>query len=898
MTTRKGLRSEKCGPPSVHSIPELRGPVLKPRAIWLTNAWRTPHWASETGRSPALKNRIQTMLLPGVTKPLTRRAQSLYLLTSLFLLSFSLRGVAGETPKVTANSEKPPASIEIVVTDEQGRPIESGTAQLRGTTEFANFFYRLVPIKQGKAIVALKTNRLEEMVLTLESRGHMSFEKEYISAPHEPCVVFAPRQAFQLASGIRIGGKVVDAQGKPIAQAKVLVTSTRGRPTEQGKSFCWQTEVTDAAGHWELSGAPPDLAGLAFEIERIAYKALDVPIVSPVDQANLKSLKDVRTLEIAPVYSGFVEDPEGKPVSGATVLVCDRISHYWSNREPIPRTDAAGLFHLLGVLPGNHVLGIFSPNWDIKMVSVSLPPAGTATPWKFTLKKGKRVEFRTRNPKGEPISGIKFFAGLTRGKLPTGDVNFNYVLQYLMDQNFIPAKSDQHGVFVWQNAPDEPLEYQFTSPKVLSLPPGDFGPVGSPHTLVFRDSIPITAKVVDAETGRPILSYKVYRGIHIKRNRPETWNWHVHGSSKVQPGRFVDSLMSLSRLVQYRIEAHGYRPALSDVFDAEKLPDAPISIEFRLEKEGDYAGRIVRPDGKPAEEAKVYAQSRRRGAQKWLAVVNGAVDESKMAAVAVADVEGLVRLPPLDGPYVCFISHDSGYAQMLDTDLSHKSEIRLTPWAKVEGELRIHGKPAAHISIGIHQRDFGDLHSEMPAVAQSKLLRTDAEGKYRFEHCVAGEWRESIVYDETGGPLHVAYQQTLTVELVPGQTMQQRIGAEGTNFKGRVLLPKGADLSRSSIHLVPRTEMLATAAGKSRPNQTARFEFTRQMIHLKQDGSFQFFNVEPAEQKLIVSIPLLGEGPSRPDDSKEITITRAMFVGKTPQNSIDLGEITLKPRAR
>lgn len=590
--------------------------------------------------------------------------------------------------------------------------------------------------------------------------------------------------------------------------------------------------------------------------------------------------------------SGVVVDPAGRPVAGAMLLLKDRYPFYADyNRGLIPQTDSSGTFHFTGVRRGEHRLTVFSLDWGLKTVKVSVPQTAPLT---IAVQKGKRVEFRTVNAKREPIAGIHFHPQAPSGK-PSAvyrEVGYLYVLDFLSHRDLLNTESDEHGVFVWENAPVEPLGYQIYSAKVLAPAPRDYGPAGSPHTLVFRERIPLHAKVVDAATGRPIATYTIYEGTHFKSNSPGLWEWNLPRPSKARPGEFDDTLKSIARLVQYRIQAEGYRPRLSDIFDAEKLPDAPVSIEFRLEKDSGYNGLVLTPDGKPAAGAKVYTKIKGQGVFENLALVDGVADESKMTAVTTADAAGRIRLATVSEPYVCFISHDSGYAQMMDVDLFHQPDVKLNRWGKIEGELRVDGKPAANIPVRLNQMNLLE-NSAMPDVTHRKAVQTDSAGRYAFDRCVAGQWNESIVYDD-----QVAQMQNRIVDVVPGQRVEQRIGAEGTNLIGRILLPNGADGKRSFVYLIQPEEAPSTTAGGLHREQAAHLWRSRQFVRPKTDGSFRFFNVEPTEQELTVTVFMIGDNPSWARYSKQITVTRDMFRGKTPEDSIDLGEIELKSAAR
>lgn len=209
------------------------------------------------------------------------------------------------------------------------------------------------------------------------------------------------------------------------------------------------------------------------------------------------------------------------------------------------------------------------------------------SPLKITLQKGHRVAFRTLDTQGLPVSGIQFYPEAPRLARFEGnsDVNYLYVLDYLGQRHLLKNVSDENGNFVWENAPREPLAYQIVSSHHLSQPGGDYGPADGPHTLHFRPNIPLDISIVDDESGRPIPDYKVHMGTHFKANRADHWSWNFERPSKANPpGRYPAVLRCLDRTIQYRIEAEGYQPGTTPIYDAKELPDSPITVELRLKK--------------------------------------------------------------------------------------------------------------------------------------------------------------------------------------------------------------------------------------------------------------------------------------------------------------------------
>jgi beta-lactamase regulating signal transducer with metallopeptidase domain len=859
--------------------------------------------ASEFGRGSTLKLRVEAVLHQSLPRPLTNRGRSTCLATGLLLLAVSVRWVIADSPKQAPQPKSEPAqsttqsTTQFLVTDAKGRPIVAGEAHVRGYTRMGDFFEQTFPIDQGKAVVPLKSPELDQMTIQLETPGYLSYFKEYRRGNGQAFFALAGQYKFQLKPGITIGGKIVDADGKPVRGARVYACSSSGAPIESGFHGLEKTVYTNADGEWKMSGAPADAGNLGLRI----YGGRDFDggtnfRVLPEQVAGLKALKDVRTLTRAATgvtISGTVVDRAGKPVQGAMVLLEGR-NFYRDYGHNIPKTDAAGSFSITAVPPGKHELTIFSIDWALKSVKFSVPQQ---EPLKIVVEKGKRVEFRTVDEQGHPIAGIRFHPQAPRNGRYDGDAQ---VLDFLGNRDLIKNKSDSRGVFVWENAPSEPLGYQIGSARVLSLPAGDYGPAGSPHTLVFRYRIPIHVKVIDAASGEPIKSYRIYEGGHFRLNSPGFWEWNLQRPSRAKPGGFDDSLKNLDRLIQYRIQADGYRPTVSDTLDAQKLPDKPISIEFRLEKDTGYSAVVRTPDGQSAAGAKVYTVTKRRGDYRGFEVLSGVANKSTAATFTTADVEGEIRIAPSSDPFLCFISHESGYAELMDVDLFQNSKISLVPWGRIEGVLSLRGKPAGDIAVQLRKDNAFAMESELPGVSYVDHATTDSAGRYRFDRCVAGQWNEDIFYYPAPPQPTFGDRSSLTVDIAPGQALLQHIGQTGTDLQGRISLPKGAAVDWDHSRL-----FLTLWESRIPPDTTAkvwmnyrRFKRRWDFRRVDKDGSFRFFNLEPADYELDVSVLGPGDEWFRPTYSKKITIARKMFLGKTPTNSIDLGDIPVSAAAR
>ena len=117
---------------------------------------------------------------------------------------------------------------------------------------------------------------------------------------------------------------------------------------------------------------------------------------------------------------------------------------------------------------------------------------------------------------------------------------------------------------------------------------------------------------------------------------------------------------------------------------------------------------------------------------------------------------------------------DQGIGIALYEDFAGDGIITLTPWARVEGELRIGTKPAVakKLQLMSQSRLPGDIQ---PPVNETT---TDEYGRFVFERVYPGEFG--------------LYNQTY--EVLPGQTLELHLGGTGRTVRGELALPVPSDV--------------------------------------------------------------------------------------------------------
>ena len=163
------------------------------------------------------------------------------------------------------------------------------------------------------------------------------------------------------AGGITISGTVVDPQGKPVADSKVIVTIETGRqpPASQEAS---------SSGRNAQRSRPTHRAGIIMTLANekgTRFRAIAIPESYTLAGSEWITHSDSEPVTFKPIrvtplrtITGRVIDTEGRPVAAATVL-------NWGNPAPLTSTVTGpdGVFRLDGVPPDEFRLSVDAPGF-------------------------------------------------------------------------------------------------------------------------------------------------------------------------------------------------------------------------------------------------------------------------------------------------------------------------------------------------------------------------------------------------------------------------------------------------------------------------------------------------------------------------------------------------------
>lgn len=390
----------------------------------------------------------------------------------------------------------------------------------------------------------------------------------------------------------RLAGKVVDADGAPIAGAEVrcLLASGNGAGPDAWlmglAPFEWLTAVTDARGDFAFDNIPEDAAGdfLATAVGRAATCTLDVQRLGqrPSYTAGRTDVQIVLPAE-ARVEGAVTDMQSGKPVAGL-VVVAKPVQY------PLPYlyrscvSGADGAFAVSGLSEGQYTLTI-APPFDTQVDWVTVPvtvttQAGAVEPGvKVQVTRGGILEVAiTAEADGKPIP-----------------------------QAHVAVAGDNTGQHVAARTGDDGVAS-------VRLPPGAYRIGWIYHHDYLHKALNETAGVELGKTSRVdvVMSGKpVVRGVVLDTSGEPVEGALVrvlpHGRQESRSG--ADGAFTVSfepaawgestiPLLFARHEGRGLAATVE--FETEAK-----SVDLRLEPGCTVSGRVVDPDGKPVKGAQV-----------------------------------------------------------------------------------------------------------------------------------------------------------------------------------------------------------------------------------------------------------------------------------------------------
>ena len=675
---------------------------------------------------------------------------------AIAVLTFSTQAIANwQAPALSSDT------MVVIVIDTEGKAVPNALVSIKINKEIRNhrtnakgrFDTELTGIKPGQSLrIAVKVD------------GYLTQMAQFYQDRNLPKSVL-----FRMERGTTIGGRVVDQMGKPIAEANISVWSigVLKVPERTQASVRWESR-TDQDGQWRLDMAPANPEYIRIQIQSDEFARLSVS-VPQLDWKRLRDRSFEQKLEPGHRVSGEVEDENGNPVAGAIAQI---------GRDSFSQpTDEEGKFDIKGLPSGSQMVTVLSQNHapTQKLITLNQP----ATELKFELETGEPIRILVRDSDRHqiPVTWVQPAFGNDRSYLK--NMNFSF----LFNKVFAESQT-KSGEFVWKHAPPGPLTYSIRAGGYRTLRM-TFAPREEPHSVKLFKTLTVQIHAIDRETQKPITRIKVTQG-HVARGRTQP-RWNNSKSMEAKNGQYEIQRTQGDEDVVIRIESLGYQAIESKTLSAS---DPIVELDIELTRSDSRTISMVAPQGSLVKNANVFMV---RNGEGSIYVRNGAVVDNAEDEPQLNVLNDSFDLPTINaGKFGIVVFADQGYAIAKAEDLQNKSEIKLKPWARIEGHAMIGDKPAAGEKIKM----FPEFKNSPWSFFDYEAI-VEPDGQFIIDRIPTEVvdtriWRE-LILTQRNGTIHSTSANSVPVTLKPGRTIQVKIGGSGRAVTGKVLPPVGYD---------------------------------------------------------------------------------------------------------
>ncbi len=602
--------------------------------------------------------------------------------------------------------------------------------------------------ENGVAVVSLarslaEDKRAQNFSLSVLHSNYAPRDVMWISDSGNVGRTLPPAHALKLERGITIGGFVRDENGAPVPGARMVPWGNGYRGFSLGTGVRQSQEyssisrnegnatITDARGFWTRANIPTDLQAIRIEVIRPAgarvqfatdaqARQLSVEPAETVSLADLRATNAGMVLKNGFTVRGMVVDEAGKPL--ARVRLKERPGRTTHTPPYVLTNGTDGRFELPHRTALQFVLTAEADGLATKTVFVT--PASDAPEVRIVLPPAKPLRVRVLGERDEPVVG----AALQIVDWRSG----NQVLDWR-------GATDAEGRVVWTNAPDQEVSFwiQTTNYPVRGV---KFLADGTERTVRLRQgadqAINVRVKAQDATTGEALKSFVIRRNVQWGE---EFKDWGRPGDdgefrSTIATDEFQRGTVSSFRV---RVGAEGYAPWTSDHIYFE---EGDQDLTVKLKQAPAPAGVVLQPDGRPAENAKVLLNT--ANDSLFANTPGGEFFTRPGVLTQRTGKDGAFRFDAAEELNRLLATHPTGFASVTVGEFLRAKEIRLLPWARVEGILRVGGKPLANERVSV-KSPINWASANTPGQNSHLLVfstSTDAAGRFSFTNLPPGDY--------------------------------------------------------------------------------------------------------------------------------------------------------------
>ncbi|MDB5338458.1 MAG: resA 1, partial [Planctomycetaceae bacterium] len=610
-------------------------------------------------------------------------------------------------------------------------------------------------------------------------------------------------KTIRMESGKKIGGKVVDADHKPVAGARVSIAiPATDTPAESYYDLLDAKTAED--GTWSLDGAPLNVAGLNLRIEHSRFITKRSAVLDREDGEY--------QLDAGLTLTGRVVDGQGRPVPKVQVTVG---RSRWEGRETSADVKADGSYIVYALEPQSTLVTAEAPGLAPQVQQVAIDQE--TKPVDFQLLPGQTTRFQVVDMERKPVAGMRIVADTWKGFRS---------LRW-------DAVTDAQGAAVWNGAPQEAVTYHMVGIGYAAQRDVVVGPQADPHVITVHKPLKVQGTVLDSQEQK-IPEFRVGLGRQFPGRREI--RWIDYEGSIGRNGAFEIDYDEFCEAIYLRIEANGFEPWISEAIPFGKSIE---TLLVHLKAGAGPSGVVLSPDGKPAAGANLVIVTEQEGLE-----FSGGFKPVGGKQKVVADKLGRFEFLAVTEPALIVAVADSGYAEVATSDFIKTGEIRLQAWAKIEAVVHYKGQALADVNLVVFPEN--ERGKVIQIFSYGITGKTDAAGRVFFNQVVPRTVRVGRTLEQPIGRGTVNYyERSQKLVLQPGAVVSLELGGAGAVVTGRLSI----DGTPPAQHVWRLNEAVTiTKAGDNDPaDERPHF---RGLIDDK--GAFQINDIPPGRYALKV----------------------------------------------
>lgn len=600
------------------------------------------------------------------------------------------------------------------------------------------------------------------------------------------------RYTVRLVKPVALGGRVVDADGRPVSGARVGFNHEEDPGSAQrpeSHEFQWVETLTGEDGRWEIRRVADDMMRRLYGSAHHSAH-VDSPLLfvgkDPAAEKALRSGTHVFTLGRPVGVSGVVVDANDQPVSGAKVAV-GRVGDS-ARRENT--SDEQGRFNIQDLAPVPNLISAQASGFAATTEPLEL--SATTPPVRLVLHPGAELRLRVVDRSGTPIARAYVWLNTFS---PNGEPSA---------QAEVDLRSDVEGRVVWNEAPDTSLEFDVYAKGFMRVNGYKVRPDGKEHVVTLPPALTISGKVTDADTHEPIGKFRIITGWPrqdlAQAGSSPSWSpldrfWLNFTGGEFRH-TFEEAVIGGIENPGYifKFEAEGYSPQITRVVAPD---EGEVRIDVSLRRSEEREITLSTPDGRPAARAEVALLG--PGARATLSGATFEMNNSPGMIRKVTDAAGRFKLPGDDALLRIVVVHESGFAEVSPT--VSETSWQLLPWGRIEGRWTSGDRPVVDGELLV-QAGPG-LSDGLQFDFSTYRLKTDAAG--RFSRDRVPPMRLNLVrltrQDMGNGQTGWAHGRAQAVDVKAGEITQVLLGVSGYSVTLTPVWPTGS-LAASGLKVV------------------------------------------------------------------------------------------------